>query len=134
MKFKHEGLETEFHNKLHPEVRALVLRLSEWSEENDIPAPFVTAIGRTRKWYGDNGLTPPAYSWHYDFTACDLRNQHYSGDQLERVVQFLRVRCPPGAWEFIHTPHGTAPHIHVARRDAHWRGSNGFPPKEGVVS
>lgn len=75
------------------------------------------------------------FSWHLHFAAVDLRDR-YAPVHRAKILYWLTERCPrhardpktkklvKGPWEFIHKPHGTGPHFHIARRDYAWQKSH----------
>lgn len=136
MRFKHPHLEKEFHERLHPNVRTLLILLEHWSEDNDIPGPIISAISRAPEWYDQNGLKRPPYSWHYCDAAADLRDKHYTTEQYAKVVFWLAANCPTGPWELITDLHGTGKHLHVGARDFRWRAAweKRNQPKPGVIA
>jgi hypothetical protein len=82
---------------------------------------------------GDIGRSPR--SWHRKTKLCaaDLRSKHYTAEQFDQFVKKLKDVCGNDSdlWELITKPHGTAPHIHIARCDMNYtprkaRGNNGM--------
>lgn len=83
-------------------------------------------------------------SWHIRNTAVDLRTvgpnpaaPHWNRVEEMRVVRRLEellgvprdtTAAKKLRWEFLVMPHGTGPHIHIARRDASWR-----PPQRSTT-
>ena len=139
MNFKAPHLEVEF-DHLHPELRALLLELDQWSGEHKFAAVLVAHALRTLDdqeriylpIYQENTGLPPEraralarqrFSWHLVGCAVDIRNSHYSEDERRTVVSWLRGRVEPvaGDWELLEHDIGRGEHIHIARRDVAWR-------------
>lgn len=59
-------------------------------------------------------------SGHKRACAWDLRTKDKTPEQLEKLAEWLRKRCPQGAWELILETHGTGPHFHVSRKRPDW--------------
>lgn len=118
MKFKFAHLRDEFPN-LHPETWRAAMALDHWSIERKFPEVVVTCVDRSladqKEIYGDH-----RFSWHLVRCAVDIRNSHYSIDQLGRVLEFLKDGRDEG-WEILNHDVGKGSHIHVGFRDPEWR-------------
>lgn len=144
IQFKTARCEKEF-LLLHPRVRTLVAELDSFSAQQKFPNVVVTHVHRTPVEQKAIYKGAKDFSWHMVYCACDLRNNHYSPAQLDRVVEFLRtqtqdeaqslsrlrkllgriVRPPKPTWEILAHDVGRGEHIHVGLRDTNWR--NTFP-------
>jgi hypothetical protein len=68
------------------------------------------------------------FTWHHCACAADLRTRHYGPGQLKRVRAWVMEKTAPPSdvrpqdrlWEVLFHD-VTAPHLHIARRDAAWR-------------
>lgn len=123
-------------DELHPEVRDVLLELAQWSAQHGLPPPIATCLHRSkdenRAVYGRD-----KFSWHLVDCAADLRIKHYTPEQLGRVQDWVALRCtglqPTGAggdearWELVFEPHGTGPHLHIARRCREWQAERWSP-------
>lgn len=112
MRYAAPELAHQFVVRLHAKARLVVQALDRWSEENELPTVIVTGVSRVPSFYPDD-----RWSWHLVDCAVDLRNRHYSRDQLQRVEAWLRAKCASSEWELITKDHGTGPHIHLAYRE-----------------
>lgn len=59
-------------------------------------------------------------SWHKPMAGVDLGLSMTSEFDRQVIGVFLRERCEKPMWELIVEPHGTGPHVHLARRDYEW--------------
>lgn len=109
---------SSFMERAPAQLVELLRQFIQFSEEQDLPPPLVTGFDRDPKFYEQNGLKVPAFSWHLVGCALDLRSIHYTEPQLKLVESWLTQHCTPSHdWELITKLHGTGPHIHVAYRD-----------------
>ncbi len=119
MKFKASHLEREFNEELHPQTRQVVLELDDFCRAEGLPEVTVTCVNRDAAANAKVGGV--ARSLHLDACACDIRSTSYSPDEYLKLVHFVLRRCPPGEWEVLWQPHGSGPHLHLARRQRHWK-------------
>lgn len=118
MKFKEPHLAEEW-ERLHPETKAALEELEDWSRENRIPEPVLTCISRT---VAQNKLAGGvANSWHLFDTAADIRLFHYSPAARASVLAFLRRQCPREEFELLVHDAGSGEHLHLARKDEAWK-------------
>ncbi len=137
MKWKTVELQVQFLD-LHPEVRRLVLSLDAYSDAAKLPEVVVTHVLRTPEQQEDiywrnlriakdisedeaRAQARKKFSWHMARCAVDIRNSHYTPDQLSRVMAYLRPCCPTGPWELLQHDVGRGDHIHIGRKDFSWR-------------
>lgn len=59
-------------------------------------------------------------SWHKPFCAVDIGLSGWKPESVAVATEFLAGQCPKPMWEIISEPHGTGPHLHIARRDYGW--------------
>lgn len=119
MRFKRPELSDEFAFDIHPELRAALTDFNAWCAEVELPEPLITDLGRT--WTQNQRVGGAKRSFHLSGSAADLSVSLYDETQKAIVVSWFKKRCPFPAWEFIHVPHGTGPHLHLARADRTWR-------------
>lgn len=114
MKFKDEKSETEF-QRVHPATRAAAVLFDDWSRSGGFPEALITDVMDEEH----DGVDRNASSWHRAsrLTAVDFRTHHYTKEQLLAVGRWFELRFSRPMWELITKDHGTAPHIHLARRD-----------------
>jgi hypothetical protein len=116
MRFVTPQLEAEFEH-LHKDVRELLLDLDAWSARENIPGVVVTHVFRTPEKqhaiYG--GLK--TFSWHMCWCAADIRNRHYTPEQLRRVMEHIEQERNDSRWEILQHDVGAGNHIHIGRRD-----------------
>lgn len=156
IEFARAELEKEFYFNLVANARELALRFAQFSKDNGLPTPVLTALSREPGFYEKNGLTRKLFSWHYRIHDPAFKNEDgttrwftcgmdwrniggatplYRADQLQTVNEWWKDHCKPSAqWELITKTHGTGPHIHVAFRDYRlrrlWDAANNAKNKE----
>ncbi len=59
-------------------------------------------------------------TWHKAFCAVDIRLSDWTEEQKVELAAVLHDRFPKPMWEAIIEPHGTGPHLHLAKRDFGW--------------
>lgn len=129
MKYKRDGLESQFLLRTEPELRQLLQDFDDISKRWGLPEPILTCLGRTpaeNKAVG--GVAHSLHLWEADpflpakppiSRAADLSAWAYSPEQLAQALMWLRGeiarRGGRRAWELIHHDAGTGEHVHVAR-------------------
>lgn len=113
MKFKHPEDE-QAAKRAHPSLRAVFVLFEDWSRANHLPEPEIADLK-------DKGLRQK-FSWHKPDHLCaaDFRVHQYTPAELDVVErEFFERYFRHPMWELLTTkqPHGTGPHIHLARRD-----------------
>ncbi len=147
MRFKRAGLEDEF-AELHPEVKRVVSDLDVWCVERGLPEVVISHALRTPSMQEDiywrkvlkerPHLTEPEarkaarskFSWHLVACAVDIRNTHYSADQLLRITDWLKQARPGKDWEILSHDVGHGNHLHIGCKDEEWR--KGYAGNNGV--
>lgn len=141
MKFKTPELEDEF-RILHPEVPPVLWDLDRWSDEEGLPEVVVTHVVRTPEQQAEfywqdfqrrlgleekeaRNLASKKFSWHSVRCAVDIRNSHYTHEQLLAVLQHLKPLCRSPMWELLSHDIGRGEHIHIGRQDFAWRKHHG---------
>ena len=117
MKFLAPELAGQFTVRLHYKVRDLCNELEAESKKRGWHEPVVTAVSRDVDFYLKRGLKPKAFSWHFVDCAVDLRNWHYTPEQLPNVLEWLKSKTDSSEWEVVTEDHGTGPHFHIGYRD-----------------
>lgn len=136
MRFKNATLELQF-LEVHPMVRKAVLELDYWSAERQMPEVVVTQVFRTLRQQEDlywpqfaaagadektaRRMARDKFSWHLCRCAVDIRNHHYSANQLREVMEHLSSGRNGHDWEILSHDMGHGNHLHIARRDQEWK-------------
>lgn len=137
MKFKAPTLAEEF-ERIHPELRRALTGFDAWSHAKGFPEVVVTHVMRTptfqestywQKLAKETGLAEAEaralarrkFSWHLIGCAADLRNTHYSEEQLDDAMAWFAANCTEPLFEVKRHDVGRGDHIHVGRRDYSWR-------------
>lgn len=89
--------------RLGPKERELAVRLESMSE-----------AGR-RKW----ARARP--SWHKCGCAVDVRNRHYSEEQIAGILAFLRHGRSEEEWELLSHDVHSGEHLHIGRKDEEFK-------------
>lgn len=84
------------------------LDLEQWSQIKDLSP---TGLKNWCRWRS---------SWHKPWTAVDIGLADWNTPEVLSLHLWLQKRCPKPMWEVIDEPHGTGPHLHIARRDYGW--------------
>lgn len=120
MKYAEAGLELEF-AAMHPEVRMVAYLFDAWCGGKKYAEPVITDVHRSPNFYSQRNLKP-VDSWHLYDCAVDFRTHIYSPIEYGVIKQWWGMMCADRTrWELITEPHGTGPHLHVARRDHRWK-------------
>jgi hypothetical protein len=148
MKFKNPSLEMEFVAGLHPEVKAVIVELDEWCQNNGYPEVFVTHVLRTREdqeviyWKSikDSSATLSEkearkkargkFSWHLGGCAIDIRNKSYTSLQLANVMAHLKLGRAPHRYEILSHDVGNGEHIHFGIKDVEYSNSHTVDHKD----
>lgn len=65
------------------------------------------------------------FSWHMVRCAVDLRNKHYTKEQMEAVNNWFKANVGAPLFEYLMHDVGRGDHIHVAIKDKKWRKIHG---------
>jgi hypothetical protein len=114
--FAEQELESEFHKRLHPAARAVVVELATFCRRKKFEGITVTGVSRDEddmaRIYGADWKEKKRFSWHLDNRAVDIRNYLWEDYQRDTICQWLK-RCWPDAEVLMHDV-GQGDHLHIA--------------------
>lgn len=114
MLFKNGDLASEF-LRAPGKLREAIHDLDDAMEEWGLGPLTITSVGRDPSFYTDG----TAWSWHFVFSAIDLRTKDLSFSKKLLVLDWLRKRCPKSeGFDVVPEKFGKpGEHIHIELED-----------------